>query len=273
MNADDELGWEVMRAGLAEATRVLGAQVVAAYALGSLAHGGFSRRASDVDLAVVLDALPPDIDDVMDRVKRAVAVQLGTPLAGRLSMFWSTWDSLASRDVQGRFPLVDRIDLQAQGVLLAGVDQRARVALPDGAQRRAILLAQGAELALHKLTTPEHEALVRDPSRLVALGCREVTKAVLFPVRFLTTVDTGEPADNVTAVEHYTQQRKGAASRLVAAAGRYRAQGLDDDAEPLLRAEMALLEREFVDSYAVALREVGRADLADAFAAWRARLA
>ena len=270
---DDALGWDVMHAGLAELGGVLGDRVVAAYALGSLAHGGFSRRASDVDLAVVLDALTPAVDDVMAAVKRTVARRLGTPLAGRLSVFWSTWDSLARDDVEGRFPLVDRIDLRAHGVLLAGVDQRARMVLPEGTQRRATLVVQGAELALHKLATPQHEALVRDPARLCALGCRDVTKAVLFPVRFLTTVDTGEPADNATAVAHYTQERHGPAATLVAAAGRARAHGLDDDMERLLRAEMPLLQREFVDGYAEALRTLGHVELAVAFAAWSARLA
>ena len=45
---------------VADYQRALGSRLIAAYTLGSLAHGGFSRLVSDVDLGLVLhDPLRP----------------------------------------------------------------------------------------------------------------------------------------------------------------------------------------------------------------------
>ncbi len=50
----NEDGFAVLREAVARYRAVLGGRLVAAYALGSLAHGGFSSLVSDVDLEVVL---------------------------------------------------------------------------------------------------------------------------------------------------------------------------------------------------------------------------
>ena len=53
----------------------LGSELLGVYLIGSLAHGGFSRRYSDIDMAVVTQAgLSPQ---TVDRVRReAAAVSL-----------------------------------------------------------------------------------------------------------------------------------------------------------------------------------------------------
>ena len=49
-----EQGHDVLADAVAAYTQALGERLVAAYALGSLAHGGFSPLVSDVDLALIL---------------------------------------------------------------------------------------------------------------------------------------------------------------------------------------------------------------------------
>ena len=67
----------------------LGSRLIAGYALGSLAHGGFSPLVSDVDLGLVLR----DPLRAHDRLAiRAVARWCGpgSALDQRLSVFWGT---------------------------------------------------------------------------------------------------------------------------------------------------------------------------------------
>src|SRR5919198_1015615 len=100
---------------LSEATlafeTAFGARLLAAYALGSLAHGGFSPLVSDVDLAVIVadPVLPGDmkqIDATADGKRSA-----GNNLATRLS-FLGGGPATPRGDFRGgRFPPLDRLDL------------------------------------------------------------------------------------------------------------------------------------------------------------------
>ena len=50
----EAIGEKVLTAAVASARDVWGERLVAAYALGSLAHGGFSIHVSDIDLGLIL---------------------------------------------------------------------------------------------------------------------------------------------------------------------------------------------------------------------------
>jgi hypothetical protein len=94
----------------------LGSELLGAYLIGSLAHGGFSRRYSDIDMALVTEAgLSPQ---ALDRV-RSQAAALSPDWGGKLSVFWT--DRHFSL---GRFPPLDRIDYVDHAVVLA---ERERV--------------------------------------------------------------------------------------------------------------------------------------------------
>src|SRR5436853_3468534 len=85
-------------------------RLIGIYLIGSLAHGGFSRRYSDVDIAVITEnGLSPS---VLDRM-RADAVSVSEELAAKLSIFWS--DRAFSI---GRFPPLDRADYLDHAVTL-----------------------------------------------------------------------------------------------------------------------------------------------------------
>ena len=190
----------------------LGDRLLAAYALGSLAHGGFSELVSDVDLGLILsDPLEPGDPDSIQRVAESQR-RKGSPLHERLSVFWGTPATLAGECEGGRFPPLDRLDLLESGRLLAGSDEaRACVQRPSTEE----LVITGAEFALDHLAAvrpasgddgdglgsiraggSEAFQQIRSPELLAAQGVRQVTKLVLFPVRFLYTAATGHVGTN-----------------------------------------------------------------------------
>ena len=94
----------------------LGSELLGAYLIGSLAHGGFSRRYSDIDMALVTEAGVSG--QALDRV-RSQAAALSADWGVKLSVFWT--DRQFSL---GRFPPLDRIDYIDHAVVLA---ERERV--------------------------------------------------------------------------------------------------------------------------------------------------
>ena len=205
-----------------EAYRVaLGDRLLAAYALGSLAHGGFSELVSDVDLGLIVGDPPPPADDSTIELIAAAEKSKGSVLHERLSVFWGTPATLRGELDGGRFPALDRLDLIENGRLLAGTDD-ARAGLPRPGVRE--LVVTGAEFALDYLagnpraaegpdrgsTSPRHareDAIgeIRRPELLVAHGARRLTKLVLFPVRFLYTAATGQVGTNDAAAARYLE--------------------------------------------------------------------
>jgi hypothetical protein len=281
-------GEAVLARAVAACENVLGSRLVAGYALGSLAHGGFSPLVSDVDLGLILRN-PQKASDrlTIRRVGRAVGAD-GPALSKRLSVFWGTPSTLAGRARGGRFPPLDRLDLLEHGRLLTGRDARDQVARPG----RTELLVAGAEFALGSLggpRTPRDRARswvrgrvgrdpaleeIRTPALLVSRGPRRLTKIVLFPVRFLFTAQTGRVATNAIAAEHYLSSADAPAAGLVTAAlgWRERAPADADAAAALVGRELIPLYLQYIDEHIARLDAAGRHDLVARFRRWRARL-
>src|ERR1700681_1553910 len=108
----------------------LGTGLLGAYLLGSVAHAGFGRRSSDVDMALVTAAgLSPQAHD---RV-RSEAVALSADWGPKVSIFWT--DRHFSL---GRFPPLDRIDYLDRAVVLME-RERPQPARPTLAEIRSYL--------------------------------------------------------------------------------------------------------------------------------------
>ena len=145
---DAHLGQAVLARAVSAYRAALGSRLVAGYALGSLAHGGFSPLVSDVDLGLILQD-PLRAADRLTIRKVARSVKAGGSTLDR-GVFWGTPATLAGQGRGGRFPPLDRLDLLDYGQLLTGPDARSAVARPS----RAELLVAGAEFALGYLGLP-----------------------------------------------------------------------------------------------------------------------
>jgi len=285
--ADADLGEAVLARAVSAYRADLGSRLLAGYALGSLAHGGFSALVSDVDLGLILR----DPATVRDRMTiRAVARSVragGSALDQRLSVFWGTPATLGGQRRGGRFPPLDRLDLLEYGRLLTGQDLRSAAARPDHAE----LLVAGAEFALGYLggaaTLPDRFrgwarlrrqddtvlTEIRAPARLVSRGPRRLTKIVLFPVRFLFTAETGQVGTNTSAAEHYLARANPPAAALVTAALTWRLEPpAAGEATALLGRELIPLYLEYIDDHIARLHTVNHHRLAGRFQRWRLRL-
>ncbi|UCF75843.1 MAG: hypothetical protein JSU71_00480, partial [Betaproteobacteria bacterium] len=245
-------------------------RLVAAYALGSLAHGGFSA-ASDVDLGLVLDdpLLGADSDGITELSASIKTTK--KPFADRLSVFWGSVASLSGLAPGGRFPPLDRLDLIKHGRLLLGSDVRDKLPLPT---QKDLVLA-GAEFALWRLCTDEVIGKVKNPGALAQSNSKTLTKLILFPVRFMFTAQTGEVGRNEAAVEHFVATTDGPSSILARLALEWR--NIEDwqankGAVEAIKAGTVPLYQAFVSDHQQRMREYGRDDLAEAFERWRLRL-
>jgi hypothetical protein len=265
---------------------VLCDRLLGAYALGSLAHGGFSELVSDVDLGLIIsDPLEPEDAATIEAVAAAQKAK-GSDLQARLSVFWGTPSTLRGERSGGRFPALDRLDLLEHGRLLAGSDEARRgVARPSLGE----LIVTGAAFALDYPSGTRQpakewgEALasmppageeIRSPELLVRGGLGRVTKLVLFPVRLLFTAATGRVGTNDAAVERYIDDREAPSKELVAAAYAWRTGAPFDGATALdlLGRQIVPLYTHYIDDHTARLASVHRDELADAFREWRSRL-
>ena len=242
-------------------------RLVAAYALGSLAHGGFSA-VSDIDVAFVLGdpLLATDSESVSSLVDSIKASR--KPFADRLSVFWGSVRTLTHEAQGGRFPPLDRLDLIKYGRLIAGTDVRTGLRPPS----RKELVVAGAEFALWRLATGEVIAKIRNAESLARSDSKTLTKLILYPVRFMFTAQTGDVGRNEAAVEHYVARAKGPAAALVRLALDWRNQAPPPGDVAAVRAVSAgavPLYEDFLSDHEDRLRHYERQDLAQAFSKWR----
>jgi hypothetical protein len=248
-----------------EAARaVFGTEIEAIYTLGSLAHGGFAPLVSDVDVAIILGSTTPATAGRIATVQSLVVEKNTTPLAGRLSLFWADWPGVRSGDGEHlRLGPVDRLDLLDSGQLLLGSDLREPSVRPS----REELVLMSADLILSKFTESYLDRL-RDSEALVAGGPHLLSKTILFPVRFMYTLGTGQIGLNEDSAHWYAAEGlPGGALALKAI--EWRAGGIDDAdlaVQTLEAGDLATLHAECMGRYANHLDALGETARATALA-------
>jgi hypothetical protein len=241
-------------------------RLTAAYALGSVAHGGYAQAVSDIDLALILTETRDGDAEIVAGI-HAGLLDRG-PLYRKLSVFWASLTALSLGRDDGRFPAIDRLDLHDNGSVLLGEDLARQVAVPSPAE----LLINSAQFAVTLLSSDEVIAECRTPARLL-VDSVYFTKAVLFPVRFLysTAKTAGRAAPNDEAIDWYLGRPDAVAAELVGMAAKVRAgHPLDaGEVEPLLVDGLIALYRHYVAELTPRLRDAGASDeLVDAFLRW-----
>ncbi len=237
-----EPGWAVVRTAAAAARELVGESLRAAYAIGSLAHGGFAPAVSDVDLALLTEG-PLDAE-VVSRIATDTEGELRTELSRRLSIFYVPWQAFAAPPSGSRFPAIDRLDLLHRGVLVDGSELRATLPVPP----RAEVIEEAVRFAVENLSAETSGTAMGLPGRGVG-RLRKTTKLVLLPVRLLFVAETGEIGGNDDAVGHYRQVMGASRLELVDQALQWRKDGSISDwdsAKGLLSSELLALRRQIL---------------------------
>ena len=243
------------------AQAVLGTKIEAIFTLGSLAHGGFAPLVSDVDVAIILRSTGPQTADQIAQVQSLVVDKARGPLSARLSVFWADWGAVRTgTGDNNRLGPVDRLDLLECGRLLVGSDLREPSVRPSHEE----LLVMSADHILSKFTDDYLERL-RDTQTVVAGGPRVVTKAILFPVRFMYTLRTGRIGLNEDSARWYAAEGL-PGSALALKALEWRDEGITDPdlASQMLDADLAIVHAECFTEYAKELDALGEIDRAAA---------
>jgi hypothetical protein len=167
----DELLDYVARVGEYFKSR-LGASLVEAYKLGSLAHGGFSSIYSDIDVGFLLNCAEPPVELP---ALIAEAKMLDAEYGKKLSIFWGNPEF-----AWGRLPVIDRLDMLDHGVpLLRGMKPTFRRPTKD-------------EIHQEQLQSIERSWKSRLPelNRLTALELNDrkpYIRAILYAARLIYT--------------------------------------------------------------------------------------
>jgi hypothetical protein len=202
-------------------------------------------------------------------VARMVVEGSDDPLAERLSVFWGDWDAVRTGEGEHlRLGPIDRLDLLDSGRLLVGSDRREPSVRPSHLE----LVLMSSDHMLAKFTDEYLERL-RDTGSLLAGGPRAVTKAVLFPVRFLYTLVTGRIGLNDDSAGWWADEELPGGALAVEAI-EWRNHGIPDTelAQQLLETDLATLHAECFEQYARQLDDLGEADRAGALAERAARV-
>jgi hypothetical protein len=218
----------------------VGPELLGVYLLGSLAHGGFSGRYSDVDVALVSEAgLSPQM---LDRV-RSNASEESADWGPKLSVFWAD-----RRFSLGRFPPLDRIDYLDHAVALME-RQRARPVRPSLEEIQRYLgdapftnwANQARRFATAEILEPKDR--------------KAYLRALLYPARFCYSWMTGRMGSNDGAVAFVRKSRPPRLDvSLIASALQCRQ--ADADPDSLFHARTSLPSQ--VDACAAFLAGLGR---------------
>ncbi|MCH8918512.1 MAG: hypothetical protein E2O90_07380 [Alphaproteobacteria bacterium] len=181
---------EFARAMAAYWQAALGGELLGFYLVGSLAHDGFNRRYSDIDVALVSEN---GLTDAMIEDMGAHAAAIAPGLAPKLSLFWSDRGF-----TKGRFPPLDRIDYLEHAVVL--VEREAvRPDRPTLDEVRAYLQGRPFEV------WAQRAARFATLDLLAAADHKPYLRAHLYPARLVFSWMTGDVASNDTAVAYLSE--------------------------------------------------------------------
>jgi hypothetical protein len=194
----------------------LGTELLGGYLIGSLAHGGFSRRYSDIDVALVTaTGLSPQ---ALDRV-RSEAIALSAEWGPKVSVFWT--DRQFSL---GRFPPLDRIDYLDHAVALME-RECVRPARPSAEEIHQYL--RGAPFSAWTKRARSFAAA----ETLEPKDYKAYLRTLLYPGRFCYSWMTGFMGSNADAVAFLNEKHvTGLDVSLIERALQFRQTAADPDA-------------------------------------------
>lgn len=208
---------------------ILGEHCLAIYLMGSLARGGFSHRVSDIDIGIIVDNINSNtsthIDDIVFRSK-----ENHPEIHNRISVFWGTIESINESSEHSRYPPFDRLDLIDYAHLIKGREIRHQLIKPNQKE----LEISCAEFAIQYLESPDKLAMFKDGLFILNQGITSLTKAILFPARFIYLAQTNQFSTNEVSANYYENTFSGDDALLVKKGYQWRMNGILEDREQVV---------------------------------------
>ena len=172
----------------------LGIELIGVYLIGSLAHSGFSRRYSDVDVALVVEPGLSLSAQAIDGARSAAAA-LSADWGPKLSVFWTD-----RHFCLGRLPPLDRIDYLDHAFVLT--------------ERERVRPARPTLQEIQRYLSGEPFTNWSDSARRFAASetlepkdHKSYLKTLLYPARFFYSWATGRIASNDAAAAFLSETR------------------------------------------------------------------
>ena len=238
-----------------------------AYLMGSLARGGFSEVASDIDIGIILKELDAADSENMDLIQTRTANKFSS-VKNNLSIFWGSIESINCKVDAGRYPPFDRLDLIENALLLSGEEIRSNLRKPS---KKELEIA-GAQLALSYLGSNERIDEFLNCERISDKGVVYVTKTILFPARFIYLQRTAEIAGNEASYQYYIENFSGEDARLVQQGYQWRLDGLPEDLSVVnsqLSKGLVKLYCNFIDIYIVQMDSYHEYEIKSKLEQWK----
>ena len=236
--------------------------------MGSLARGGFSENASDIDLGLILDDQLRNGDELCIEQIQAKAIEKHPKVKNPVSIFWGSIASINGETEAGRYPPFDRLDLIDHAQLLSGKDIRNELKRPS---KKELEIA-GAEFALGYLGNKDKIEAFFNSEYIVRKGSAYASKTVLFPARFIYLARTGKIAGNDVSYRYYIDHFDGSDAELVKHGYQWRFDSFPDDVSQvvkLLDKGLRKLYQNFIDIYARQMSLHGEEALRKSLIEWK----
>jgi predicted nucleotidyltransferase len=240
---------------------------VSVYIMGSLARGGFSEIASDIDLGIILKG---PLDGAGEKIKDILsAAHKNFPsVKNNISVFWGSIESLNGVIEAGRYPPFDRLDLIDHALLLSGQDVRKMLARPT---RKELEIASST-FSLSYLASHERIEEFHNCHCIADKGVVYTTKTILFPARFIYLEKTGEIAGNEQSSLYYVNNFKGPDAELVKYGYHWRLNSLPVDLNIVtqyLEKGLILLYINYINIYIQRMEQYGENIIKNELIQWK----
>ncbi|MGF1743135.1 hypothetical protein L4C34_19120 [Vibrio profundum] len=250
------------------AREMLGNRCMSVYLMGSLARGGFSEVASDIDMGIILSGTPQENDFSIIEEIQANVVANYPQIDNNVSIFWGTIESINGVTDVGRYPPFDRLDLIDHALLLSGIEVRDQLIRPTKEE----LEVASAEFSIDYLGSNERINEFLNCELITNKGAVYVTKTVLFPARFIYLAKTGEIAGNDVSYRYYIDNFSGSDAELVNSGYQWRLNSLPEDLDAVTKTisnGLIKLYHNFIDIYVEQMDSCGQIELKSNLIHWK----
>jgi len=252
----------------ASAQEVFGHRCLSVYIMGSLARGGFSEVASDIDIGLLFgEALKESDSSTIEAIQTRV-VKNYPQINNNVSIFWGSIESINGTIDAGRYPPFDRLDLVDHALLLSGTEVRDQLIRPTQEE----LEIASAEFSIDYLGNEERISEFLNCELITKKGAVYVTKTVLFPARFLYLANTGKIAGNDVSYQYYIDNFSGSDAELVDNGYQWRLNSLPENIDSVtqkLDKGLVPLYLNFIDTYVERMSSYGQLELKSKLIQWK----